>query len=127
MNRRMFLRASGMFMALNAAPSLAQSRELSGSDSLLIRDAYSLWYNRPAVAEIAGGFCVGYIKSSGDVCVCSVDNQRLKFTPTLAGLQFRRTGDALCTHSRRAAWLAKIFAQERLSELSRQAASRPHQ
>lgn len=75
MNRRMFLRASGMFMALNAAPSLAQSRELSGSDSLLIRDAYSLWYNRPAVAEIAGGFCVGYIKSSGDVCVCSVDNQ----------------------------------------------------
>jgi hypothetical protein len=44
---------------------------------MVINNAYRLWYNRPAIAEVAGGFCIGYVTSAGDVRVAEINDQLL--------------------------------------------------
>lgn len=74
MNRRNFLLSAGVVAAFTAIPSI---RRLSSPVPLVMDDAYSLWYNRPSVAEIFGGFCFGFITSDGLVRVVEVDDQLL--------------------------------------------------
>lgn len=71
MNRREFIRSAGALAFLTIAPAY---RRLGASDdkSLVIEDAYSMWYNRPALAETTGGFCLGYISSSGEIIVATI-------------------------------------------------------
>lgn len=59
---------------ISAFPSILFGRSYSPRP-LIIKDAYSLWYNRPAIAEIAGGFCIGYVNPAGEVLVSEVNDQ----------------------------------------------------
>lgn len=74
MNRRSFLISAGVVAAFTSVPLI---RRYMPNRPLNIRNAYSLWYNRPAVAEVFGGFCIGYISSAGDVLVSEVSEQLL--------------------------------------------------
>lgn len=74
MNRRSFLASAGIVAAFSAIPCI---RRLNPPAPLSINNAYSLWYNRPAVAEIEGGFCFGYLTSDGEVAVAEVTNDLL--------------------------------------------------
>lgn len=72
MNRREFLVAVGVASAFSSAGAFRYALA-SDEKSLTVHDAYSLWYNRPAVAEIARGGCLGFVSSSGDVQVSGFD------------------------------------------------------
>lgn len=61
--------SAGVIAAFSAVPFM---RKLSSPRPLVLTNAYSLWYNRPAVAELDGGFCVGYVTSSGEVTVAEI-------------------------------------------------------
>jgi len=61
--------SAGVIAAFSAVPFM---RRLSTPAPLILTNAYSLWYNRPAVAELDGGFCVGYVTSSGEVKVAEI-------------------------------------------------------
>lgn len=61
--------SAGVIAAFSAVPFM---RRLSTPTPLILTNAYSLWYNRPAVAELDGGFCVGYVTSSGEVKVAEI-------------------------------------------------------
>lgn len=74
MNRRDFLISTGIVVAFSAVPFM---RKLSSPRPLILTNAYSLWYNRPAVAELDGGFCVGYVTSSGEVIVAEITDRLL--------------------------------------------------
>ncbi|MEE1868468.1 BNR-4 repeat-containing protein [Pseudomonas auratipiscis] len=74
MTRRDFLISAGVIFAFSSVPFL---RKLSSPKPLTLTNAYSLWYNRPAVAELDGGFCVGYVTSSGEVTVAEITNDLL--------------------------------------------------
>jgi len=74
MNRRGFLISTGIIAAFTSIPLV---QRYMPPRPLIINNAYSLWYNRPAVAEVNGGFCIGYINSSGDVLVSEINNQLL--------------------------------------------------
>ncbi|EKT4473787.1 exo-alpha-sialidase [Pseudomonas putida] len=69
MNRREFLISAGIIVAFSSVPFI---RKLSAPKPLTLQNAYSLWYNRPAVAELDGGFCVGYVTSKGEVMVAEI-------------------------------------------------------
>lgn len=74
MNRRDLLISAGVVAAFSAIPFI---RRLNPPAPLTIQNAYSLWYNRPAVAELTGGFCFGYITSGGEVSVAEITNDLL--------------------------------------------------
>lgn len=74
MNRRSFLISAGIIAAFSSIPFV---RRLSPPRPMLINNAYSLWYNRPAIAEVVGGFCIGYVTSAGDVRVAGINDQLL--------------------------------------------------
>ncbi|UQB76810.1 BNR-4 repeat-containing protein [Pseudomonas shirazica] len=74
MKRRDFLISAGVVAAFSSVPF---ARKLSPPRPITLTDAYSLWYNRPAVAELDGGFCVGYVTSSGEVSVAEISDAML--------------------------------------------------
>lgn len=74
MNRRGFLLSMGLVAAFSSIPVI---RRFFHHGPLTITNAYSLWYNRPAVAEINGGICIGYINSTGDVLVSEIGEELL--------------------------------------------------
>ncbi|MGU9805351.1 UNVERIFIED_CONTAM: exo-alpha-sialidase [Pseudomonas sp. CM11] len=74
MDRRCFLISAGIVATFCSIPLIRRS---TPPRPLVINNAYSLWYNRPAVAEIFSGFCIGYINSTGDVLVSEVSDQLL--------------------------------------------------
>lgn len=74
MKRRDFLISAGVVAAFSSVPF---ARKLSPPRPITLTNAYSLWYNRPAVAELDGGFCVGYVTSSGEVSVAEISDAML--------------------------------------------------
>ena len=74
MNRRDFLISVGTIAAFGSIPFM---RRLTPPKAMAIRNAYSLWYNRPATVDIPGGFCLGYVTSSGEVSVVGVTDRLL--------------------------------------------------
>lgn len=74
MYRRDFLISAGIIAAFTSVPFI---RKLAAPRPLVLRDAYSLWYNRPAVAELPSGFCFGYVTSSGEVAIAEITNDLL--------------------------------------------------
>lgn len=74
MNRRDFLISVGTIAAFGSIPFM---RRLTPPKAMTIRNAYSLWYNRPATVDIPGGFCLGYVTSSGEVSVVGVTDRLL--------------------------------------------------
>lgn len=72
MNRRRFLVSMGIVATFTSIPFIRRSLT---REPLIITNAYSLWYNRPAIAEINGGICIGYINSSGDVLVSEIGEE----------------------------------------------------
>lgn len=74
MNRRAFLISAGIIGAFASVPFLREPRL---PKPVVLRDAYSLWYNRPAVAQLAGGFCLGYLTSSGEIAVAELTDRLL--------------------------------------------------
>lgn len=79
MNRRELLISAGIISAFSSVPFL---RKTFLPTPLVIQDAYSLWYNRPAIAEVPNGFCLGYITSKGEICVVEINNQLLAYNPS---------------------------------------------
>ena len=79
MNRRELLISAGIISAFSSVPFL---RRAFLPTPLVIQDAYSLWYNRPAIAEVPNGFCLGYITSKGEICVVEINNQLLAYNPS---------------------------------------------
>lgn len=65
MNRRKFIAAAA---ALLSHPAIA--RTLQRID---LRDAYTLWYNRPSAITVPNGFCLGFITSDGGIEVAQLD------------------------------------------------------
>lgn len=74
MNRRNFLISTGIVAAFTSIPFM---RRLSSPKPIVINNAYSLWYNRPAVSELSGGFCFGFITSEGEVRIAEISDQML--------------------------------------------------
>lgn len=74
MDRRTFLVSAGIMAAFTSIPFI---RRLSPPKPTIINDAYSLWYNRPAIAEVSGGFCFGYVTTAGEVRVAEINDQLL--------------------------------------------------
>ncbi|MBF8795133.1 hypothetical protein IRZ70_20145 [Pseudomonas monteilii] len=74
MKRRDFLISTGLIAAFSSVPFV---RRLLPPRPLIIPDAYSLWYNRPAAVDICGGFCFGYITARGCLVVVEVTDDLL--------------------------------------------------
>lgn len=67
MQRRRFLIACGALAApLISTQTLAKTVKLN---SVVIPDAYMLWYNRPSMIKIKEGLVIAYTTSTGDLCV----------------------------------------------------------
>lgn len=79
MKRRELLASAGAAAALAA---LLPFRCVLAVDtkSQTIADAYSLWYNRPAFAELDDGFCVGYITSGGEIRIARLSQSMADFS-----------------------------------------------
>ncbi|WP_080962864.1 sialidase family protein [Pseudomonas brassicacearum] len=76
MKRRGFLITVGVISAFSSVPLL---RRTLLPTPLIIQDAYTLWYNRPAIAEIPNGFCFGYVTSKGEIYVAEINDQLLAY------------------------------------------------
>ncbi len=74
MNRREFLVSAGVVAIATATPLL---RRIAPPGPLTIQNAYSLWYNRPAAADLDGGFCFGYITSRGEIVIAEITDELL--------------------------------------------------
>ncbi|MFM9932829.1 sialidase family protein [Achromobacter xylosoxidans] len=84
MNRRSFIAAGA---ALLAHPAIAHTSKL-----VSIRDAYTLWYNRPSAITLPDGFAFGFITSSGGIEVANVD-ERLRLRERHRLFSFNRASD----------------------------------
>lgn len=89
MNRRSFLISAGIVGAFTSIPF---ARAGAPAAPLLLNGAYSLWYNRPAVAVGPGGFLFGYVTSNGEVLVSAINDQ-LKLISTSRIHKFEDASD----------------------------------
>lgn len=75
---------------VGAFASIPFARRLTPPRPLLLSGAYSLWYNRPAVATVSGGFVFGYVTSNGEVSAATVNDQLLLISTS----RIHKFGDA---------------------------------